>query len=150
MKNRTISVIVIALLIQILAVTCLYAEERFFEIRAKKFVYTPNIITVDKGDTVRIRLISEDVRHGLYLDGYGIKTEAYPGEDGSLTFVAGRSGRFTFRCSVTCGEFHPYMVGHLRVEPNSQFHIFALSILGLGIVAVISVISRRRGEEQDG
>ena len=38
-----------------------FAAEKFFEIRAKQFVYTPNIIKVNKGDKVRIRLISEDV-----------------------------------------------------------------------------------------
>ena len=121
-----------------------FAEERFFEIKAKKFSYTPNIIRVNKGDTVSIRLISEDVHHGLYLDGYGINTSARPGQDGSLKFVADKTGRFSFRCSVTCGEFHPYMVGYLKVEPNSRFLTYLFLTLALGAVNFTFIIFRRR------
>src|SRR3990167_4435631 len=87
-------------------------EEKFFEIKAKKFSFTPNIIRINKGDSVRIRLISEDVHHGLFLDGYGVNTTAYPGQEGAIKFVADKTGRFSFRCSHTCGEFHPYMIGY--------------------------------------
>ena len=105
------------------------AEDRFFEIRAKKFSYTPNIIKVNKGDVVKIRLISEDVYHGLFLDGYGINTLAYPGQEGAVKFVADKTGRFSFRCSHTCGEFHPYMIGYLYVSPNRLFPLGASGIL---------------------
>jgi heme/copper-type cytochrome/quinol oxidase subunit 2 len=108
------------------------AAERVVEIRARKFEYSPNVIRVNRGDQVRIRLLSEDVTHGLYLDGYGLNVIAYPGEDGSLTFTADKTGRFIFRCSVTCGEFHPYMIGHLKVEPNTPFLAYAAVLLALG------------------
>ena len=115
------------------------AAERFFEIKAKKFSYTPNIINVKRGDTVKIRLLSEDVHHGLFVDGYGIKTSAHPGMEGSLKFVADKPGRYTFRCSVTCGEFHPYMVGYLVVGPNSRFWLFAVIVLAIGIGSSITL-----------
>lgn len=121
-----------------------FAEERLLEIRAKKFSYTPNIIKVNKGDVVKIRLISEDVHHGFYLDGYGVRTSAHPGQDGNLKFVADRTGRFSFRCSVTCGEFHPYMVGYLVVGPNSRFLVFVFLTIALGIVSFAFVAFRRR------
>lgn len=123
------------------------AEERFFEIKAQKFFYTPHIIKVNKGDTVRIRLVSQDVHHGFYLDGYEIRTSAHPGEDGSLQFKADKTGRFTFRCSVTCGEFHPYMVGYLIVEPNSRFIIFAVILLAVGALNIYFIF---RKNEQPG
>ncbi|HAZ10690.1 MAG: hypothetical protein A2047_02175 [Omnitrophica bacterium GWA2_41_15] len=109
-----------------------FAEEHFFEIKAKKFSYTPNIIRVKIGDKVKIRLVSEDVTHGIFVDGYGVETRAYPGQDGSFSFVANQPGRFTFRCSVTCGEFHPYMVGYLVVLPNARFYLYALVVLFIG------------------
>jgi cytochrome c oxidase subunit 2 len=118
------------------------AEEKFFEIKAKKFVYTPNIIKVNKGDQVKIRLISEDVHHGLFLDGYGIKTSAHPGQEGSLDFVANKSGRFSFRCSVTCGEFHPYMIGYLIVEPNIRLYFYILLTLILGVGSFFITLRR--------
>ncbi|HEB36235.1 MAG TPA: 4Fe-4S binding protein, partial [Candidatus Aminicenantes bacterium] len=120
-----------------------FTEERFFEIKAKKFSYTPNIIKVNKGDLVRIRLISEDVHHGFFLDGYNIQTSAYPGQEGSLKFVADKTGRFSFRCSVTCGEFHPYMIGLLKVEPNRLYFFGVYFSIILGIGAVILTIRRK-------
>ncbi|MCM8771023.1 MAG: cupredoxin domain-containing protein, partial [Candidatus Omnitrophica bacterium] len=117
--------------------TLSFAEERFFEIKAKKFSYTPNIIRVKIGDKVKIRLISEDVTHGIFVDGYGVETRAHPGQDGSLSFVANRPGRFTFRCSVTCGEFHPYMVGYLVVSPNLRFYLYATLVFIIGIGSIL-------------
>ena len=122
--------------------TSSFADERFFEIKAKKFSYDPHIIKVNKGDKVRIRLISEDVTHGIFVDGYGIETQAYPGQEGSLSFVADRPGRFSFRCSVTCGEFHPYMVGYLVVGPNTRFLGFVFVVLAIGLVSILWTLKK--------
>jgi cytochrome c oxidase subunit 2 len=118
------------------------ANEKIFEVRARKFSYSPHIITVNKGDTVRIRLISEDVTHGLFVDGYNVQTTAHPGQDGSIKFVADKTGRFTYRCSVTCGEFHPYMIGYLIVEPNSRFWFYVALVIFLGIASFGFIILR--------
>ncbi len=140
MKNK----ILLSILACLLFTPSVFAEGGSIEIRAKKFSYTPNIIEVNKGDVVRIRLISEDVTHGFYLDGYSVQTSAYPGQDGSVKFVANKTGRFSFRCSVTCGEFHPYMVGYLVVGPNSRFLVYVFLTLALGIVSFAFVAFRRR------
>jgi len=144
-RNRTF---ILLILIGLFFTTSASAEEKFFEIKAKKFSYTPNIIKVNKGDTVRIRLLSEDVSHGLYLDGYEVNTSSQPGQDGNLKFIADKTGRFTFRCSVACGEFHPYMVGHLIVEPNWKYYfgIFPIVIFGLGSLVLTL---RRKNDSKD-
>jgi cytochrome c oxidase subunit 2 len=126
--------------------TACLAAERFFEIKAKKFSYSPNIIKVNKGDLVRIRLISEDVTHGLFLDGYGLNTTTYPGQEGYLEFIADKPGRFSFRCSVTCGEFHPYMIGYLIVEPNLRFLIYMALTIIVGIGAILISSFRKKKE----
>lgn len=135
--NHKYKRIILLIIFFTICATKAFAEEKFFEIKAKKFSYTPNIIKVNKGDEVRIRLLSEDVRHGFFLDGYNVRTTTYPGQEGSLKFVANKAGRFVFRCSVTCGEFHPYMVGYLIVEPNSRFLILVSAII---IIALISLL----------
>jgi len=61
----------------------------------------------ESGDHVTIDLVSTDVVHGLYLDGYDLNVTADPGQTATLSFVADRSGSFRFRCSVTCGALHP-------------------------------------------
>ena len=124
------------------------AEDRFFEIKAKKFSYTPNIIKVNIGDLVRIRLISEDVTHGMFIDGYGLNTSAHPGQDGNLTFTGDKSGRVSFRCSVACGEFHPYMIGYITVEPNSRYLTYMLLIALIGLVSLFVINLRAKANER--
>ncbi|MEW6202873.1 MAG: cupredoxin domain-containing protein [bacterium] len=137
MKNKTITAFFIFLCCNAFVLTnTLFAKERLIEVKARKFSYTPNLIRISKGDTVHIRLISEDVHHGFFLDGYNIRTSAHPGQDGSLTFVANKTGRFSFRCSVTCGEFHPYMVGYLVVNPNSRFYAYLFLTIALGLAGI--------------
>ena len=92
--------------------------DRHFRIEASSFQYTPEAITVNLGDHVTIDLAATDVVHGLYIDGYDLNATADPGQTGSLSFIADRSGVFRFRCSVTCGALHPFMIGKLNVGSN--------------------------------
>ena len=66
---------------------------------------------------------------------------------GKATFVADKPGRFTFRCSETCGEFHPYMVGFMEVTPNSRFHLF-VGIMCVAFVVVLGVLFKGTGENK--
>lgn len=142
-------IIVFAALLLLAFSVSAFAEDRFFEINAKKFSYTPNILRVNKGDNVKIRLISEDVHHGFYLDGYEIETSAHPGREGSLSFVADKKGKFNFRCSVTCGEFHPYMVGYIVVGPNSPLIFFVLLLIGLAISNLAILFFKKSKESEN-
>ncbi|MHC4144742.1 MAG: ethylbenzene dehydrogenase-related protein [Planctomycetota bacterium] len=114
-------------------------EPRVITIEAKRFEYTPSQITVEKGELITIRLESLDVTHGLFMDGYGIDIKARPGLIGKATFLADKPGRFTFRCSETCGEFHPYMVGFMEVTPNSRFGMF-VGVMCIAFVGVLGVV----------
>lgn len=62
-------------------------------IEARKFEYSTSRIEVNQGDTVILRLRPRDVSHGLYLDGYGLETEAAPAVPG----VPGGEGVLTSR-----------------------------------------------------
>ncbi len=114
-------------------------EPRVITIEAKRFEYTPSQITVQKGELITIRLESLDVTHGLFMDGYGIDIKARPGLIGKATFLADKPGRFTFRCSETCGEFHPYMVGFMEVTPNSRFNMF-VGVMCVAFVVLLGVV----------
>jgi heme/copper-type cytochrome/quinol oxidase subunit 2 len=87
-------------------------------IEASQYQFDPGVIRVRRGDRVTVELIAADVVHGLYLDGYGLRLSADPGQPARLTFVADRPGTFRFRCSITCGAMHPFMIGKLRVGPD--------------------------------
>lgn len=89
--------------------------DRTIRIEASQYQFSPGVVSVERGERVTIELVATDVVHGLYLDGYGLEMRAEPGQTERLTFVADRAGTFRFRCSVTCGGMHPFMIGKLRV-----------------------------------
>jgi heme/copper-type cytochrome/quinol oxidase subunit 2 len=124
-----------------LPVPAIASQERTIRIDARQFVYFPSELQVNPGDTVILRLISNDVVHGLYVDGYDLSIEADPGQTTTLTFVANKSGSFRFRCNVTCGAMHPFMIGKLTVGTN-QWLYRSIGLAGLAIVAVIVSIKQ--------
>jgi heme/copper-type cytochrome/quinol oxidase subunit 2 len=94
---------------------------RHITIDATQYQFTPGRVRVNRGDRVVITLTASDVVHGFYLDGYGLKTRVEPGIAQQIEFVADRPGKFRYRCSVSCGPLHPFMIGELVVGPNLAF-----------------------------
>ena len=113
---------------------------RIFHVDASSFAFNPAEIKVNPGDQVTIELTSTDVVHGLYLDGYNMQISADPGQTTELTFIADQAGSFRFRCSVTCGDLHPFMIGKLHVGPNLLLWRGA----GLAILAALAGVWRYR------
>lgn len=111
-------------------------QERIFRIDAQQFTYSPSEVTVQPGDIVTIELVSTDVVHGLYIDGYDLSVEADPGQTARMTFAADKPGSFRFRCNVTCGAMHPFMIGKLTIGTNDWLFRSA----GLAVVAVLGVL----------
>ena len=119
-----------------LPVPAIAPQARTFRIDARQFAYSPSELQVNPGDTVTIELVSTDVVHGLYVDGYNVSIEADPGQTETLTFVADKSGSFRFRCNVTCGAMHPFMIGKLTVDSNN----WLIRSIGLATLAIVGVI----------
>lgn len=113
--------------------------EHVFQVEASRFAYSPSILKVNRGDQVTLELVSSDVVHGLAIDGYGLEVTTDPGQTASLTFTANRSGTYRFRCSVTCGPLHPFMIGKIQIGENSLWWRAA----GLSLLAVAAILWRQ-------
>jgi len=82
--------------------------------------WSPEVITVNKGDTVRLRITSSDVVHGFAIGKMGIDVgQIIPGEVTTVEFVADKVGRFTYYCNVWCSPYHYRMRGTLEVVDPS-------------------------------
>lgn len=130
--------------------------EREIEILARQFAYEPHRIVVDSGDVLRLRLVALDVVHGFYLEGHDLEAELRPGrlpfrvrhpsrgddfeEVEEVRIVAGRPGKYRFRCSVTCGTLHPFMQGELVIRPNTPYlaGVAGACALTLGFFALMA------------
>jgi heme/copper-type cytochrome/quinol oxidase subunit 2 len=108
--------------------------ERTIRLQASSFEYAPPVIHVSQGDRVTLEVVSTDVVHGIYIDGYGLQAIAEPGQTARLSFVADRPGSFRFRCPVSCGALHPFMIGQLKVGSNTLLW----RGIGLAILAVFA------------
>jgi cytochrome c oxidase subunit II len=76
---------------------------------ASKFSFSPNEITVKKGQQVKIELLSSDANHGLVIEGLGIRTEAHKGDTAEVKFVPEETGTFEGKCAHFCGKGHGSM-----------------------------------------
>ncbi|TAK35363.1 MAG: hypothetical protein EPO21_06580 [Chloroflexota bacterium] len=74
-------------------------------------------IRVKRGQTVRLRLTSEDVTHGFYVPDLGIDAGPIsPGKFKTVEFTPERTGSFRFYCNILCSHEHGGMIGQIIVE----------------------------------
>ena len=99
---------------------------RIVHITAERFAFVPSEIAAREGETLDLRLTSEDTIHGFRLvgpDGTGTDV-AIPKRgrgDVRIRFEATSPGRYTFECSRVCGAGHGFMRGsiHVKARPSS-------------------------------
>ncbi len=117
------------------------AGEREITLDARMFAFEPGRLRVNQGDRVTVILHSTDVVHGLYIDGYDVDIQAQPGQPAQATFVADKLGKYRYRCSVSCGAMHPFMIGELVVGPNIPFGraVAALFIVAFGSLVALAL-----------
>lgn len=85
------------------------ARHKVIEISAQRFAFSPSIITLKKGETVTLRLRSEDVVHGFFIRTFNIDTDLQPGKTTEFEVTPQKTGTFTVICDHFCGEGHGNM-----------------------------------------
>ena len=91
-------------------------EPRVVEITAKRFAFVPDKITLKRGETVTLRLHSEDVTHGFFMRKLKIDTEVEPGKTTDVTITPDTAGSYTTICDHFCGANHGNMKMTIVVE----------------------------------
>ncbi len=91
---------------------------------AESHLFDPQMLVARRGDEVTLRVMNQShFRHAIEVVAYGIRTgELTGGKSEVLTFTAGKSGIFEYRCylpydpaTATCAPDHDQMIGHLVV-----------------------------------
>jgi len=107
--------------------------ERVIHVEAVEYAFSPSVFHANPGDRITIELVSKDVVHGLTIDGYpDFELQADPGITARAAFVTDRTGTFKIRCSVPCGNLHPFMTGKISIGPN----LLLIRGLGLALLAL--------------
>lgn len=84
------------------------------EITAKRFEFSPNEITVKKGEAVTLRLKSDDVTHGFLVPPLKVDAEIPAGKSTDVAIVPQVVGKFITICSRFCGKNH----GNMKMTIN--------------------------------
>ena len=84
-------------------------EPKVIEISAKKFAFTPNTITLKKGEPVILRLTSADRVHGFMSRPLKIDTDIAAGKTTDVAVTPATAGNFTVICDHYCGTGHGNM-----------------------------------------
>lgn len=90
-------------------------EPRLVRIVAKRFTYTPSEVTLKKGESVVLELVSEDRVHGFRLPAFKVRVDVRPKEVTRVPLTPEKTGTFTFACDVFCGDGHDDMTGTIVV-----------------------------------
>ena len=84
-------------------------------IKARKFSFTPNVLTLKKGQPVVLELTTADVFMGFNVPELNLRADIVPGQVARVPFTPERTGTFDFVCDIFCGEGHEKMSGKIRV-----------------------------------
>jgi cytochrome c oxidase subunit 2 len=85
------------------------------EVTAKRFEFTPNEVTLKKGEPVVFVLKSADVPHGIRFRELGVEVKVGKGQTKEVAFTPDKAGTFVGHCSVFCGSGHGGMALTLHV-----------------------------------
>jgi cytochrome c oxidase subunit II len=91
---------------------------RTIEVHAHRFAFEPSAINVNAGETVRLRLISDDVPHSLVVKQLNIDLTTTKSSPGEFVFKADTPGDYAGRCGRFCGSGHGRMVFTVHVNRN--------------------------------
>src|SRR5215471_10866101 len=89
---------------------------RTIEIHAHRFEFSPNEITIKKGETVTLNLVSEDVPHSLVIKDLGVNQEISKGHPEQVTITPQTAGDFHGKCGRFCGTGHGSMTFTVHVQ----------------------------------
>ena len=88
---------------------------RRIEITASKFSYSPNQITLKKGEPVVLVLHSTDTTHGLKIPDLNVNTEIKKGKESEIPLDPTQTGHFKGKCAHFCGSGHGSMTIEIDV-----------------------------------
>ena len=90
-------------------------KERTIAIEVKKFVYTPNEITLKKDEPVVLAFTAVDFIHGFFIPDMKIRADLMPGQLTQVRLTPGKAGEYAFLCDNFCGSGHEQMGGKIIV-----------------------------------
>jgi cytochrome c oxidase subunit 2 len=113
---RTLFALLVIAPIQLTSQTQAQQAAQTIEIHAHRFSFEPSEITLKRGETVQLRLTSDDVTHSLMVPDLGINQEITKGKSVEVTVKPDAVGDFHGQCGHFCGSGHGSMLFVVHVK----------------------------------
>ncbi|WP_123536733.1 cytochrome c oxidase subunit II [Halosimplex salinum] len=84
-------------------------------------VTTRALLVVPNGTDVYLRISSEDVVHSLFVPAFGLKQDAFPGQETTALARPTATGTHRLYCTEFCGEGHSRMDGTVHVVSPERY-----------------------------
>jgi cytochrome c oxidase subunit II len=79
-------------------------------------------LIVPVGMPVKLKLVSVDVLHSVFIPAFRIKTDIVPGREKVMWFIPQRAGNYDLYCAEYCGLRHSYMGANVKVIPLEEYN----------------------------
>ena len=79
-------------------------------------------LVVPVGTPVKVKLVSVDVIHSLYIPEFRIKSDIVPGREKMMWFLPETVGEYDLFCAEYCGLRHSYMNSKVKVLSEKDFN----------------------------
>jgi cytochrome c oxidase subunit 2 len=119
-------------------------------IHARAWGFSPRVIHVEPGDTVRFRVASDDIKHGFAINELGLNLQLTPDREvrSPDVKIALPPGKYTIHCSTFCGLGHSTMKASLVVgdpRPAAAARVpWLASLLTLAAAGSFAAFAARR------
>lgn len=90
---------------------------RVIPVTSENWKFTPNVITVKKGEKVQLQVTGISGTHGFAIPDLGINIPVAPGQTVTIDLPTDTVGTYAFFCSIPCGPGHFDMKGQVVIEP---------------------------------
>lgn len=92
-------------------------EVRIIQVTSENWKFTPNVITVKKGERVQLQVTGISGTHGFAVPDLGINVPVAPGQTVTIDLPTDTVGTHAFFCSIPCGPGHFDMTGQIVIGP---------------------------------
>lgn len=84
---------------------------------------------------VKIKLVSIDVIHSLFIPAFKVKSDMIPGNDKMMWFLPQREGEYDLYCAEYCGLQHSYMQSVVKVLSKEEYNKWYTDTAAVVLVA---------------
>lgn len=88
----------------------------------------PPTLVLPQGESVKFKLVSDDVIHSFWVPAFLFKMDVIPGQDNEFQITPKKIGTYAGKCAELCGQDHSRMLFNVRVVPPDEYDSYVAQL----------------------